>query len=86
MNETEKSFRERNNAEHNRVFSIMGMHTILMVIGLGMSIFVAVSLGDLIKDVQTQHIQTVGMFSSDSARVDSLEVRVNILEKEILKK
>lgn len=86
-------YQAQNHAEHNRVFSIMGMHTILMVSALGMSIFVAVSLGELIKDVKIQHRITVthfnqnlDLFAEHDDRILSLEGRLGILEKIILER
>jgi hypothetical protein len=86
-------YQAQNTKEHSRVFSIMGMQTILMVIGLGMSIFVAVSLGDLIKDVKIQHRITVthfnqnlDLFAEHNDRILSLEGRMEMLEKIILER
>ena len=85
-------YRERNNAEHNRVFNIMGMHTALMILGLGLSIYVAISLGDLIQNIKIQHRVTLThfekdkmMFEKQDKAMSKLDARVTQLEKEILK-
>ena len=83
---------ERNNAEHNRVFNIMGMHTALMILGLGLSIYVAISLGDLIQNIKIQHRVTLTHFEKDrmkfaqhSKEMSALDARITELEKIILK-